>query len=340
MINKRFLHHYKKLSAYCLLIAFSLFLLSGCSTKNTTTEVWGRAEAREIDINSKIPGRVISLLVKEGDKVEKGQILARIDNRDIHAQANQARANIKALESQSTQAATVTELQIKTTQAALDSAKAQLEKARSDLLLSENDYKRFSDLLASNAVSQQLFENYRTKYQVAQANFAQAKASVSAAEAGLLQTQVNQANEASMHSRVAQAEASLQQVEIFLDESEIRAPFGGIVTTKYVEEGSMVSQGMPLVAIQDPTDNWVNVKVKETELSKYKAQQQVTLQGRDDKLRLPGIILDISKKPEFATYRATSERGDTDIITFNVKIQTNSDKVRPGMRFKLLDGGN
>ena len=101
----------------------------------------------------------------------------------------------------------------------------------------------------------------------------------------------------------------------------------------------MVSSGMPLVAIQDPNDNWVNIKVKETELNKYQVRQSVELQGRDDMLRVQGTIVDVSKKAEFATYRSTNERDDNDIITFNVKIKVNSDKLRPGMRFKVIDEG-
>ncbi len=76
-----------------------------------------------------------------------------------------------------------------------------------------------------------------------------------------------------------------------------------------------------LVAIQDPTDNWVDIKVPETELSQYALNQEVTLIGRDDKTKVTGIITDISKKADFAATRAMSERGkDTDIITFNVKV--------------------
>ena len=157
-----------------------------------------------------------------------------------------------------------------------------------------------------------------------------------AAQAGLLQTDVNVANEKAVQSKIAQAQAALSQVEIALDESEIKAPFSGIVTTKFVEVGAMISQGMPIVTIQDPVDNWINLKVKETELSKYALNQSVKLQGRDEKLQVEGVIVDISNKPEFATYRATDERGDTDIITFNVKIQVNNDVIKPGMRFKLL----
>jgi len=340
MINRKFCNKARYQMVWGLISIMMVMVLGGCnnSAQTTSPEIWGRAEAKEVDINSKIPGRVIRLLVKEGDNVAQGQVLARIDNRDIVAQANQAQANIQALEAQSNQAASVTDLQSGTTQAALDNARAQLEKARADLILTESDYNRYSGLAETHAISRQVFDTYTAKYEVAQAGFNQAQAGVQAAEAGLKQTTVNQNNEAVVRSRVNQAQAGLQQVEVALGETEILAPFAGVISAKYVEEGAMISSGMPIVALQDPTDNWVNLKVKETELSKYSLRKMVQLQGRDSNMKLEGIIVDVSKKPEFATYRATTERGDNDVVTFNVKIQTNSDEIRPGMRFKLLDG--
>ena len=324
---------------YILVLTIMSTLIAGCGGTGMSQETWGRAEAKEVDINSKIPGRVVALLVKEGDMVKRGQLLARIDNRDIVAQSDQAKANIKALEAQTAQASSVTELQDQTAKAALNTAKAQMEKAQSDLNLAESDYNRFKELVETGAISQQAFDTYRTKYQVAQAAYSQAQAAVVAAEAGLLQTQVNTANEAAMRSKVVQAKAALHQIEVDLDETEIRAPFDGIVTAKYIEEGSMISQGTPLVAIQDPADNWVDIKVPETQLSNYALNQEIELVARDGKTKVKGTVTDISKKSEFATQRATSERGDaSDIISFNVKIRTNSDKVRPGMRFKLAGG--
>lgn len=329
----------KRVAGFLVLGFFVATILGGCGSNAEVKEVWGRAEAKEIDINSKIPGRVVGIMVKEGDRVEKGQLLARIDNRDLAARAQQAKGGIQALEAQLAQASTVTALQDQTLQAALESARAQLRKAESDLALAENDYKRFSELVETGAVSKQVFENYRTRYQVAQASHTQALAAVASAEASLLQSRANRDNEEAVRGKVAQAQAALQEVEVNLDETEIRAPFAGIVTVKYVEEGAMVSTGMPLVAIQDPLDNWVNIKVKETELGKYSLGQEVKVKARDGKLVLPGTIAEISNKPEFATYRATNERGESDIITFNVKIRVNSDKVRPGMRFMLMNGG-
>ena len=179
-----------------LLLVFVLLMMllcAGCGkTANADQTTWGRADAKEIDVNSKIAGRVVELLVKEGDTVKEGQVIARIDKRSLEAQ---------------------------------------------------------------------------------------------------------------------KAETMLQNIEVSLDETEIRAPFDGVITQKYIEEGSMISNGTPLVAVQDPEDNWIDIKVPETKLSKYHVSQEVTLIGRDNQTKVTGTITDISKTAEFATQRATSERG-------------------------------
>ena len=83
MIRRNYTAGITRWLAYGLLIPLISTMLVGCSTTSTSQEVWGRVDAKEVDVNSKIPGRVVSMLVKEGDIVTKGQVLARIDNRDI-----------------------------------------------------------------------------------------------------------------------------------------------------------------------------------------------------------------------------------------------------------------
>lgn len=304
-------------------IMMMTLFLTGCGSKNNDGDIWGRADATEIDINSKISGRVVELLVEEGQHVTKGQIIAKVDARDLNAQAANAAAGIAALEAQ-------TALQTGTTQAALIQANAALDSARANLNMAEADHQRYTHLFQEGAVSKQVYDTYRTKYEVAQAAFAQAQQGVQAASSNLKVNDVN-------IEKTNQAKASLQQVNVNLDETVIRAPFDGIITKKYVEIGSMLSTGTPVAAIQDPDDNWVDFKLPETQLAEYDLNQEVKVEARDGKTVLTGTIKDISKKAEFATHRATSERGDaSDIISYNVKVQLNSDKVRPGMRFKLL----
>lgn len=319
-----------------------LVLLSGCSLQATDTaseQVWGRADAKEIDINSKIAGRVVALRVKEGDVVKKGDVLAYIDQRDLLAQKAQAEANIESLEAQVRQYDTVTVLQDRTSHSSLHNAHAGLNTAKSQLDLAEKDFARYEALYQQGAVSKQAFDSYKSRYEVAQATFSQAQAAVDSADAGLMQTAVNTANVDAVKQKLEAARAQLEQLEVSIDETEIKAPFDGVITAKYIEEGSMISMGTPLVALQDKTDNWVDFKIPETKLKKYAVGQTVTLRSRDESKTLQGTITDISKKSEFATQRATSERGDdTDIITFNMKVQVNDAYLRPGMRFQLIEG--
>ena len=284
------MRYWEKFLAMTLLAA--AIFISGCAGQDTREEafLWGQADATEVDVNTKVPGRLVELYVKEGSLVHKGDILAKIDAREQNTLNAAAKAKVEQAKAASLQ------------------AKANLEQA-------ERDIARYATLYADGAVSKQIYENYSSQRDVYAAMYQQAQAALLAAEEAYKQSDIN------------------------LGETDIVAPFDGIVTTKYSDPGAMISTGMPIVAVQDPKDNWINFKVKETELEKYKLHDKVKLIGRNGDLQLQGTIVDISHKPNFATYRATSERADAqDIITFNVKVQTDSLRVKPGMRFRIAQG--
>ncbi|WP_234987611.1 HlyD family secretion protein [Megasphaera vaginalis (ex Bordigoni et al. 2020)] len=331
---------WRKIMAAALSSLLLVGLLAGCGSSDTVKfDTWGRADAKEIDVNAKVPGRVVRLLVKEGDQVKAGQLMAVIDQRDLMTQKSQIEAEIMALQAQLTQAQSVTSMQEGTTGSDVTAANTQVSQAQANLDNAKADYDRYAQLVDEGAVSAQSFDAISTKYKVAQETYNQAVAGAGKATAALQQTDVNKANEAAVAQKIVSAQAKLDQINVALSETEIRAPYDGIITTKYIEEGSMISQGTPIVAVQDPTDNWVDFKVPETALAKIKLNQNVTLVGRDGTTTVEGEIVNISKKAEFATQRATSERGDdTDVISFNVKVQVNSEVLRPGMRFKVDEG--
>lgn len=277
----------KRYIAGVMLIA--ALAISGCNKKDNPDDstVWGQADATEISINTKIPGRLVDLYVQEGVRVHKGDVLAQIDAREVSAMNAAAKAKISAAK------------------AARLQAEANLDQARRDLA-------RYEELYRAGAISRSMYENLQSKCDILAAVCEQAEANVEASTEAFNQSAVN------------------------VGETVITAPFDGIVTTKYVDAGAMVSTGMPIVGLQDPSKNWVNFKVKETDLDKYKLNSEVTLYGRNKDLQVKGTIVDISQKPNFATYRATSERGDDqDIITYNVKVQVNDPRIHPGMRFRM-----
>lgn len=121
-----------------------------------------------------------------------------------------------------------------------------------------------------------------------------------------------------------------------MDETEIHAPFDGIITQKFVEEGMLISSSVPIFSLQDDRDNWIDFKIKETELKDFPTGSSVTVIGRDGSTKINGIVESVRRKSDFAAQKATSERGDTDIIAFNVKVRTNNQNIYPGMRFQIL----
>lgn len=281
-------------TVWLLVLALAAVLFcGGCGFSKTESsaanDIWGQADATETDMISKIPGYIEAMYVKEGETVKKGQVLAKVDTRQLAAKKAEMEAQVAA-------------------------ARAKAMQARASMELAASDRQRMADLYKADAVSRQLYDSAVTKYDVAAESYTQALAGVKAYEQGV------------------------RQVEVNMEDTHIKAPMDGIIATKFVNVGALVSSGMPVYSIQDPTDNWVDFKVPETMLGNFRQGQQIRVQGRNMDLVLTGTITEISKKPDFATKRATSERGNaTDIIAYKVRVQLDSPQVYPGMRFRMMD---
>ena len=299
-------------------------------------ELWGIADTKEVNINSKVSGRVVELLVDEGDEVKQGQIIARIDKDYQEPQQKQAQAALSAQYAQLQQVIIASQSAEGTLDANLKAAEARLNQAKTAVNLAAKDEARYRQLLSEEAIAIQLYDTYKSKLDDTLAAQAAAEANVASARAALLQNAQHQAQISATREQAAALQSQLDSVNINLDETEIKAPFDGVITKKYVEEGQLISSTVPIYSLQDRTDNWVDFKVKETDINDFHIGDRIKLQGRNDNLTLEGMIESIRRKADFATQKATSERGDVDIIAFNVKIRTNDEKIYPGMRFKIL----
>lgn len=282
-------------------------------------EIWGMADAKEVNINPKVSGRIIKICVSEGDTVKAGQVLAYLDRDAQQTERMQAQAALAVQLAQLEQ----TNISALNSKQVLEAA---VQKAESDLALARSEEQRYAVLLEKNAVSQQAYDTYKSKLKTAQSAYDSAKAN-------LLQNDVNKSLLEMRQKQINEMQGKMAAVELSEKEAVIRAPFSGIINKKYLEEGSLISPTVPLFSLQDDSDNWVNFKVKETDLAKFTVGQTVQLRARDGKLRVTGKIVAISKKADYATIKATSERGEKDIVAFNVKVQTNDSRVLPGMRF-------
>ncbi|MGQ9556710.1 MAG: HlyD family secretion protein [Desulfurispora sp.] len=317
-----------------LLLLGSTIPLTGCSrAAQAGRELSGTVEATEYNVSSKIPGRLLEMKVREGDTVQAGQVVAVLDSKELQAKEKELLAQISAAQAGLDQANTSTSLQDQSTAAALEQARATLQRARADLEVTEKTRQRLEALYAEGAISAQQLDEVRARAQAARAAVDQAQAAVNQALSARLQVQLGQDNVATARAKLAQARAALEQVRANLQETTIKAPAAGTVTEVNVEIGELVSTGLPIMVISDFQHNHVNVKVPQDIVQNLQTGQKARLTL--GKTVYAGRIVDISRKPNFATHRATNDRGEKDIVTYNVKIQVDDPRLRPGMELTV-----
>lgn len=328
-----------KLAALGIFICASLIAFYWQTTQARAEHVanWGMADAKEINLNSKVAGRVVEIFADEGDNVRRGQVLAKIDTEVQEPQQRQVQATIAAQVAQLQQIIIASRSAEGTLDAAVRAADAQLKRAETAMNLAAKNEARYRELLDAAAISVQTYDVYKTQLDDAKAAYDAAAANLESAKVSLLKNDENKAAQIAAREQIDALQSQLEGVNVNIKETEILAPFDGIITKKYVEVGSLISSSVPLFSLQDPTDNWVDFKIKETELGNYKIGDTLTLQGRNGDLRISGTVESIRRKADFATQKATSERGDTDIVAFNLKVRTNNQNVWSGMRFSIGD---
>lgn len=299
------------------------------------TGVWGIADAKESNVNSKMAGRVVALYVKEGDTVYKGQIMAKIDADAETIQKQQAQAALAAQLAQVRQVSLSSDSTKGKLEAALAQAQAQAVQAKAAEDLAFRDEARYAALLQQDAVPRQTYDSYRSQLEQAQANSAAAQAAVDSAQSALKENEANEAAKDSAKNQADALQSQLDTTQLNMTETEIRAPYDGVINQKFIEEGALISSSVPLFSVQDTSDNWVDFPIKETEIDAYHVGDTVRLESRNGNI-VEGTIESIRRKADFATQKATSERGDTDVMAFNLRVRTDSPSVWPGMRFRLI----
>ena len=161
----------------------------------------GRIEAVEIDISTKIPGRIKEILVNEGDFVSAGEVLARMDTEQLEAQRRQAQAQLhRAIINVDT-----AESLVRQREAERNAAVAVIAQREAELDAAQKKLSRSQRLVKTDAVSQQVFDDDQAAEQGAQAAVSASKAQLAASEAAISasKAQVVDANAAVDAARAA-----------------------------------------------------------------------------------------------------------------------------------------
>ena len=204
----------------------------------------GRIEAVEIDVASKYPGRIDTVLVHEGELVEVGQVLVQMDTRQAKANRNQAQAELRRAEI----AVQNARLLIEQRQAEVRAAEAVLGQRRVDEQVAQRQLARSESLAQSSVASERTLELDRSNALGATAAAASAEASLAAARAGVSSAQ---ASVVGAKAAVTAAEAAIEAIDVQIEDSTLRAPRKGRVQYIVAREGEVVSSGGRVVNMID-----------------------------------------------------------------------------------------
>jgi len=321
--------------------------------------VQSNVEMTETNVNSQTGGEIKEIKIKEGDKVKKGQVLVQINSDSLAAQKAQVEAQIQTLQGQLESAESTKDAAIAGKNAAIagkNAASSQLEKAQNgstsqDIASAESSYEllqktydRIQSLYNSGYSPKADLDNAQSQLEIAKNKYETVKngsrpEDIAAAKAQIDQAnaQVNQANAQidqsngsieSVQGQIKQAQASLEGVNVNINNATIKAPSDGIVTQLNVESGELVSTGMPIVVLTSTTSPSITCNVKETDLSKVKLGQKVSIRvPAYSNKTFSGKVVKINQNADFAVKRATNDNGDFDILSYGVKVEfTNMNK--------------
>lgn len=282
----------------------------------------GNIEAHESLVGFKVQGRIVELPVEEGQWVEQGALLARLDDRDLRQQVQLDSANVRVREANLKLALAGSRKQ------EIAAAEQTLLDAEADLELKKLDYDRAVTLLKKDVISQQDHDRADSQLKRAQAAVERAKDNLDRLREGTRAEEI-----AIARASVAQAHEAVQMSQIRLGFTELRAPSSGVILVRQGELGEVVGAGTPVVTLADLDRVWLRAYVSETDLGRIRHGQEVTLRTDtypDKTYR--GRISFISSKAEF-TPKTIETHKERVTLVYRVKIdlENPNHELKPGM---------
>jgi multidrug resistance efflux pump len=308
---------------------------------STDLQLIGTVDANEVVVSAKIPGRIQTLTVDEGQDVKAGQLIALIESDDLQAARKAAEATAasqkwKLGETVETErqdrgetgnAAVNAEAQVRAAQASLAQAQANYDHQQADT-------SRTVALAKQGIMSEQARDEAATSLQAAKAAVDTAGENVAAAEASLRQARAHElltavagrtVNETRDEAQNARALADQAKVE--LGYAQVFAPVSGKVNVRAARQGEVVTVGAPIVTIMDLTQTWVYAPLPETQADAVQLGDSLRVVMPSGAI-LQGKVINKSAEADFATQRDVSAR-KRDIKTVQLKLLIDN----PGERF-------
>jgi HlyD family secretion protein len=246
----------------------------------------GRLEATEIDIASKLQGRITEILVDEGDWVEAGQTVARMDAKTLQAQLKQAEARVRQARH------------------AMLSASALVAQRESELNYAEREFDRTVNLLQKGYIT-------REEYDADQTRRLTAEATLNAAEAQVTEAQ----------SAIEAAIADVERVKVELDDSVLKSPCGCRVLYRLAEPGEVLPAGGKVLVVLDLSDVYMSIFLPALEANRVEigAEARIVFDARPD-IAVPATVSFVAVRSQF-TPKEVETRDERAKLMFRVKVR-------------------
>jgi HlyD family secretion protein len=276
-----------------------------------------------VDVSSQITGRIEALLVDEGERVERGAVIARLDATDLRAQLAQAQAAADAA------AAHLAELTAGPRPQEVAAARAEVAQARATAENADRELRRLRDLFQEQVVARTRLEQAERDAEVAAARLRAAEERAARVELGARPEQV-----AAARAELASARANTAYIAALLEKTVIRAPIAGTIVEKLVERGETVTTGFigdrgarsALVSMADLTDLQVEADVNEADIRRLRLGQPAAV--------TPDAYPDRVYRAELTEIAPRANRRKA-TITVKAKVLAPDTRLRPEMSAKI-----
>ena len=307
-----------------LVIAGSVMMLMACGNKEKEYDATGTFEATEVTVSAKSTGELKLFNVTEGERIENGNIVGRIDAYQLQLKKEQLETNRGQLDASKRQLASSREAN---NSRQLDLEK-QLSSIRQQIANAQRERQRFSELVNDGAIPRKQLDDINYQIKVLEKQLEATSDQIRSNNASLKeQSEGISAQIDGIDAQAAGLEAQIRQIEDQIANTEIVAPFTGIILEKYVELGEFVATGKPLFKMADTEHMFIRAYVTSAQLKDIKVGQKVKVfadYGDGEKKEYEGTVSWISSRSEFTpkTHLTDDERAD---LVYALKVAIKND---------------
>jgi HlyD family secretion protein len=301
----------------------------------TSIRVSGHVEADDVQLAAEVGGRVLEMHVAEGDRVSRGQPVARLDTRDAELAIARARAERAQADAQLRLLLAGSRPEdIRQAAAQTTAAEAEVGAARAELENAEADLERHEALIRANAGARKARDDARARRDVARDRLAAARERARATGEGAARVKSGARREEieAARARVQAVDAQIATLDKAVADAAVTAPIAGVVTTRLVNVGEMVAPRAPLVVITDLDHAWGEVFVDEPFVPRLVLGQPATLYTDAGGQGIAGKVTFISPKAEFTPRNVqTAEERSRLVYRIKVTVDNTAGTLKAGM---------